>query len=123
MALKADQFHKVLARDALAPVYLLAGTPLLVLEASDALRARARELGYSERDVLEVGQHFDWNDLARAGAGMSLFATHRLIDLRLPTGRAGIEGAKAISAFCADPPPDVSLLITAMEWSRKHDAA
>lgn len=123
MALKADQFRKALARDALAPVYLLAGTPLLVLEASDALRARARELGYSERDALEVGQHFDWNDLARAGAGMSLFATHRLIDLRLPTGRAGIEGAKAISAFCADPPPDVSLLITAMEWSRKHDAA
>jgi DNA polymerase-3 subunit delta len=54
---------------------------------------------------------------------MSLFATRRLIDLRLPTGRPGIDGAKAINAFCADPPPDVTLLITAMEWSNKHDGA
>ena len=43
---------------------LLAGEQLLVLEAADALRAQARKLGYSEREVLEVGQHFDWNDLA-----------------------------------------------------------
>ncbi|HEV2679436.1 MAG TPA: DNA polymerase III subunit delta, partial [Rhodanobacter sp.] len=64
-----------------------------------------------------------WNDLARAAASMSLFATRRLIDLRLPTGRPGTEGAKAINAFCADPPPDVTLLITAMEWSSKHDGA
>jgi len=46
-----------------------------------------------------------------------------LIDLRLPSGRPGTEGAKAINAFCADPPPDVTLLITAMEWSNKHDGA
>jgi DNA polymerase-3 subunit delta len=54
---------------------------------------------------------------------MSLFASRRMIDLRLPAGRPGIEGAKAINAFCADPPPDVTLLITAMEWSNKHDGA
>jgi DNA polymerase-3 subunit delta len=54
---------------------------------------------------------------------MSLFASRRLIDLRLPTGRPGIDGAKAIGAFCADPPPDVTLLVTAMEWSNKHDGA
>ena len=123
MAMAVGQWQKALAADHLAPVYLLAGVPLLVLEAGDALRARAKVLGYDEREVLEVGQHFDWNDLARAAAGMSLFATRRLLDLRLPTGRAGIDGAKAITAFCADPPPDVTLLITALEWSNKHDAA
>ncbi|HET8763931.1 MAG TPA: DNA polymerase III subunit delta [Rhodanobacter sp.] len=117
------QFRKSLAADHLAPVYLLAGAELLVLEAADALRARARELGHAEREVLEVGAHFDWDNLARAAAGMSLFATHRLIDLRLPTGRPGVDGAKAITAYCADPPPDVTLLITAMEWSNKHDGA
>jgi DNA polymerase-3 subunit delta len=94
-----------------------------VLEAADALRAQARRLGYTEREVLEVGQHFDWDDVARAGASMSLFASRRLIDLRLPTGRPGVEGAKAITAFCANPPPDVTLLVTAMEWSSKHDGA
>lgn len=123
MPLSSSQWQKALSADRLAPVYLLAGEELLVLEAADALRAQAKKLGYSEREVLEAGQHFDWNDLARAGASMSLFATRRLIDLRLPTGRPGIEGAKAINAFCADPPPDVTLLVTAMEWSSKHDGA
>ncbi len=123
MPLNPAQWQKALAADRLAPVYLLAGEELLVLEAADALRAQARRLGYSEREVLDVGQHFDWDELARAAAGMSLFATRRLLDLRLPTGRPGVEGAKAINAFCADPPPDVTLLITAMEWSSKHDGA
>ncbi|MGN6327844.1 MAG: DNA polymerase III subunit delta [Rhodanobacter sp.] len=123
MPLGPGQWQKALKADRLDSVYMLAGEQLLVLEAADALRARARELGYGEREVFDVGQHFDWNDLARAGASMSLFASRRLIDLRLPTGRPGVEGAKAITAFCADPPPDVTLLITAMEWSSKHDGA
>ena len=123
MPLSPAQWQKALAGDALAPVYLLAGEELLVLEAADALRAQAKKLGYAEREVLEAGQHFDWDDVARASAGMSLFATRRLLDLRLPTGRPGVDGAKAINEFCADPPPDVTLLITAMEWSSKHDGA
>ncbi|WP_046971409.1 DNA polymerase III subunit delta [Dyella japonica] len=123
MPLNAMQWQKSLAADQLRPVYLLAGEELLVLEAADALRAQARKLGYAEREVLEVGNHFDWDDLARAAAGMSLFATRRLLDLRLPTGRPGTEGAKAINEFCANPPPDVTLLITAMDWSNKHEGA
>jgi hypothetical protein len=101
MPLNSSQWQKALAADSLSSVYLLAGEELLVLEAADALRAQARKLGYTERDVLDVGAHFDWDELARAGAGMSLFATRRLIDLRLPTGRPGTEGAKAITEFCA----------------------
>ncbi len=123
MPLNPAQWQKALADDRLKSVYLLAGEELLVLEAADALRAQARRLGYSEREVLDVSQHFDWDDLARAAAGMSLFATRRLLDLRLPTGRPGVEGAKAITAFCADPPPDVTLLISATEWSSKHEGA
>lgn len=123
MPLNAAQWQKALAGDSLRPVYLLAGEELLVLEAADALRAQARRLGYAEREVLDVGNHFDWDDLARSAAGMSLFASRRLLDLRLPTGRPGTEGAKAINEFCAKPPPDVTLLITATEWSSKHEGA
>jgi len=123
MPLAATQWQKALAADRLHPVYLLAGEELLVLEAADALRAQARRLGYSEREVLDVGAHFDWDELARAAAGMSLFASQRLLDLRLPTGRPGKEGSAAISEFCANPPPDATLLITASEWSNKHDGA
>src|SRR5215471_9319161 len=113
MPLSLPQFHKHLAGGELKPVYLLAGEEhLLLLEAADALRARARELGYAERDVLDAEGSFDWNDLAMASASMSLFATRRLIDLRLPSGKPGKEGGAAISEYCERPPPDTVLLIT-----------
>ena len=123
MALSAQQLDDHLAKaSALRPVYLIASAePLLLLEAVDGLRRRARALGYSERDVLDVESGFDWNDLARAGASMSLFATRRIIELRLPTGKAGTEGAAAITEYCANAPSDVVLIIQAMQWSKEHE--
>jgi DNA polymerase III subunit delta len=124
MAWTLDQFQAHLERDALKPVYLLAGEePLRQQEAADALRARSRELGYSEREILDVEANFDWNRLAGSASNLSLFATLRLIELRLPSGRPGIEGAKAITAWCQSPPPDTVLLITAGAWSSKHEGA
>ena len=53
MALTLPAFRNQLGAATLNPVYLLAGAEhLLVLEAADALRARARELGYSEREAV-----------------------------------------------------------------------
>src|SRR5690625_1411531 len=108
MPTRPDQWYRQLQGDRLAPVQLLAGEELLVLEAADALRARARELGYDEREVIDVEARFDWDNLARAAAGMSLFATRRLLDLRLPGGRPGKDGGAAIAAYCKDPPPATS---------------
>ncbi|HEU4665298.1 MAG TPA: DNA polymerase III subunit delta, partial [Dokdonella sp.] len=91
----------------LAPVYLIAGAePLLVQEAADAVRARAKELGYAEREVLDVEPGFDWNRLGDAARSMSLFASRRLIDLRLPSGRPGKDGGAALAEYCDAPPPD-----------------
>ncbi|HET8942820.1 MAG TPA: DNA polymerase III subunit delta [Rudaea sp.] len=124
MSTTIDQFNKQLSGSQLKAVYLLAGEEhLLLLEAADALRGRARELGYSEREVLDVESGFDWDALARAGASMSLFATQRLIDLRLPTGKPGKEGAAALIEYCAAPPVDTILLITCSQWSKKHEIA
>ncbi|MEO7065119.1 MAG: DNA polymerase III subunit delta, partial [Dokdonella sp.] len=55
-------FRKQLSSTDLKPVYLIAGAEhLLVIEAADALRVRAKELGYTEREVLDVEANFDWN--------------------------------------------------------------
>lgn len=116
--------RRQLAEAELKSVYLIAGAEhLVVLEAADALRARARELGYTERDVLDVDASFDWNRLADASRELSLFATRKLIDLRLPTGKPGREGSAAIVAYCESPPPDTILLITANDWSKSHEGA
>ncbi|TAN09030.1 MAG: DNA polymerase III subunit delta [Rhodanobacteraceae bacterium] len=124
MAAEFEAFVKSLARGELAPVYLLAGDePLQLLEAGDALRARARTLGFTEREVLDVEAHFDWDNLARSGANLSLFASRRLIELRLPTGKPDRDGAAAITGWCKAPAPDTVLFISAMQWSKKHEAA
>ncbi len=119
----AAQFASRIAKATeLKPVYLIAGEEhLLVIEAADALRGRARELGFSEREVHDVESGFDWNDLARSGAAMSLFASQRLIELRLPTGKPGTEGSEAIQEWCERAPSDCVLLITCMQWSKKQE--
>jgi len=121
MELRADRFERQLAGEPLRPVYLIAGDePLVVQECADALRARAREEGYGEREVFEAGADFDWNTLSMGMASLSLFASRRLFDLRLPTGKPGREGSEAIRAYCENPPPDTVLMISAQEWSKSH---
>lgn len=118
------RFHKQVASGELKPVYLIAGAdPLRVIEAADAVRVRARELGFSERSVLDVDTHFDWNRLAGEANALSLFASRRLVELRLPGGRPGREGAAALVEWCQAPPPDTLLLVTAQEWSGRHGGA
>jgi DNA polymerase-3 subunit delta len=124
MPARLSDLPKLLAAPDLKPVWLIAGSEhLLVLEAADRLRARARALGYIEREIFDVDARFDWNELAMSGAAMSLFASRRIIDVRMPTGRPGKEGSAAISAWCASLPAETILLITAQDWSKQHEGA
>lgn len=106
----------------LQPVYLIAGPETLrVLEAADAVRARARAEGISEREVFDAdGREFDWNLLDASFNAPSLFSPRRLVEVRMPSGKPGKDGAEVITRFCANPPPDVVLLITANDWSKAH---
>jgi DNA polymerase-3 subunit delta len=113
MQLKPEQLDGHL-RKQLAPVYFISGDePLRVMEAADAVRAAAREQGYSEREVLSVEAGFDWGRLDAAAGSMSLFAKRRLIDLRLPGGKPGDAGGKALRAWAGQLPEDTLLLVTA----------
>ncbi len=113
MILAADRLEAQLA-GGLSPIYLITGDdPLLTGEALDAVRARARADGYTDRTVFQVDRYFDWNELGAASSAMSLFAERQLIELRLPTGKPGDAGGKALRAYAASPSPDAVLLIAA----------
>ena len=122
MELRPEQLATQAATQPLAPVYLIAGPELLrVIEAADAVRAKARAEGIGEREVFDAdGRDFDWGQLASSFNAPSLFSSRRLLEVRLPSGKPGKEGAQVISDFCAQPPADVVLLITAGEWSKSH---
>ena len=112
LQVRADQLDAHLARN-LAALYVVHGDePLLSLEAADAIRARARTEGYSERDVHLVERGYDWSRLAASAASLSLFATRRIIELRVPSGKPGADGAEAIGAYCARLPEDTLTLVT-----------
>jgi len=111
-ALRLEQLEAHLARE-MRPLYTIHGDePLLSLEAADAIRARARSNGFSERTVLTAERGFDWNSLEASAASLSLFGDRRLIELRISSGKPGADGARAIEAFCARLPPDTLALVT-----------
>jgi len=106
LAVRADSLDAQLARG-LAALYVVHGDePLLALEAADAIRAKARAEGYTERDVHLVERGYDWSRLAASAA------TRRIIELRLPSGKPGTDGAEAIGAYCARLPEDTLTLVT-----------
>jgi len=82
-------------------VYLVSGDePLLVQECCDQIRLKAREQGCSEREVIDGGvSGFNWQDILHSASSMSLFADRKLIELRLPSGKPGAEGSRALCEY------------------------
>jgi DNA polymerase-3 subunit delta len=111
MRLSTAQLPQQLARG-LSSLYTIHGDePLLALEAADRLRARARADGYSEREVLTAEQHFDWSQLRMSGQSQSLFASRRVLELRIPSGKPGSEGSQALQDLCARLPTETITLV------------
>jgi DNA polymerase-3 subunit delta len=107
-----------------APIWLVFGDePLLVAEATDAIRARARELGYTERVLLAVQAGFDWHALTQAGASLSLFGGRQLIELRLMSAKLTEAGAQALLRYAGAPPATSTLLITAPKLEARAQKA
>ncbi len=113
MRLKPDQMAAALQKN-LAPVYFISGDePLQLGEMADAVRAAARKAGYDNREVLVADAGFSWHELMESAGSLSIFADKKIIDLRLPTGTPGTDGAKALVTYCERLPEDTLLLITA----------
>ncbi len=113
MRVRPHELSTHLQRQGIAPIYLISGDePLQMNETADTVRSLARQQGYSEREVLEADARFDWNILTAEANSLSLFAEKRIIDLRIPSGKPGREGGKALAEYAARPPEDTLLLVT-----------
>src|SRR6185437_10614794 len=92
----------------LLPAYLISGDePLLSGEAADALRARARAAGFSEREVHFIERNTDWDEVRAAAGNLSLFGARRLLEIRLASARVGTAGNAALVALLQAPDPDL----------------
>ena len=122
MKLFAERLPDQLARQ-LAPVYLIAGPErLIVEEAADQVRKVCRQQQIDERIRLTADRSFKWNELGQSTETGSLFASRRLVELRLPTGKPGAEGGKVIRKWIEEQHDDV-LLIICDQWEMSQERA
>jgi DNA polymerase-3 subunit delta len=113
MRIKPEQLSAALQKR-LMPVYFISGDePLQLGEMADAVRKAARKAGFENREIISAETGFEWNQLAFSADSLSIFADKKIIDLRLPSGTPGTDGAKALIAYCERLPEDTLLLITA----------
>jgi DNA polymerase-3 subunit delta len=105
----------------LSPLYAVHGAEaLLALEAGDAIRAAARKSGCAEREVFSAEPGADWSKVGASAANLSLFSTRKLLEVRIPSGKPGAEGGKALEALCARLPEDtvVLVMLPELEWQQ-----
>ena len=90
-----------------APVYLLSSDePLLLRDWLDETRNSMKQQGFEDIQTHSADTGFDWNELLYESDALSLFADKKCRIVRIPNGKPGQQGARAIQTLCEDPPPD-----------------
>ncbi|MFK7816139.1 MAG: DNA polymerase III subunit delta [Gammaproteobacteria bacterium] len=111
MQIRFSHLKDKLSKSSVFPLLVSGDEPYQHMLACDMFRARVKELGFAERKILTVEAGFDWSELAHEQSNMSLFGERTLIDLRIPNGKPGVAGSKAIINFIKNLHADVALLI------------
>ncbi len=118
MQIRFSQLKDYLSRSSIS-VFLISGDePYQHMLAADMFRGYTKNLGFTERKILTAEAGFDWSEFEFAKNNMSLFDERILIDLRMPTGKPGPKGSKAIVNFINDLHKDVMLLVQAPRLDR-----
>ena len=114
MKLTADNLSRQLA-ERLLPVYLVSGDePLLVSEALDAIRARALASGFDEREQVFIDRSAAvWEHAFAATQSRSLFASRRILEVRMANAKPGFGAATLLKLIAAAGDELLLLIVTA----------
>lgn len=126
MKVKAEQLatHLQRANEAL-PIYLVTGDEALLHgEAADTIRARLRELDFTERELMHVDAQFNWDQVFESANSLSLFAERKIVELRLGGQKIAKATSDLLQRYLENPAPDTVLLILAdkMDSNAKKSA-
>jgi DNA polymerase-3 subunit delta len=119
MAISSEDLPRHLS-SGLKPLYVVFGDALLLaIEAADSIRGAARAAGYTERETFIAEQHFKWGELRNSAQSLSLFSSRKVIDLRIPSGKPGVEGGKALQDYCTNLSQDTLTLVSLpkLDWT------
>lgn len=111
MKIRQDQLPQHL-NNGLSGTYLVSGDePLLVMEACQRIRDVAKQAGFDERQVFHAEAGFDWASLADEANAMSLFASQRLLEVRINNGKPSDKGAVLKQIIAAKNPDNILLIV------------
>lgn len=112
MQLSASQLSSYLQQHGLPPLLAIFGdTPLLIDDSLQVVRQYAKQHGVDEREYHRQDASFDWRMLSQSSNNLSLFSSHRLIELELPDAKPGRDGAEALRNYAEQPLADQTLVI------------
>ncbi len=119
MKLTSDNLSRQLA-ERLMPVYLISSDePLLAGEALDAIHRRAAALGYTEREQVFIERSSTvWQQALEAVQSRSLFASRRILEIRMASGKPG-HGAASLLKLIAAAGEEILLLIVTGRLDRE----
>ena len=119
MKLNQKAFRSRIAKQ-LDNCYLFFGPePFLLEEESKSLRETARDRGVDHIMRVTAGIDLDWNELYQSSRSTSLFATRRMIEISLPTGKPGLLGSKMLTSLVDDQRDDIIIVVLAGRIDRQ----
>jgi DNA polymerase-3 subunit delta len=122
MKIAHQQVEQHLAKK-LAPIYLISGDELLLIQETVLLiREAARKAGFTERTSLSVEAGSDWSKQLHAEAhSLSLFATKRIVELHLAGTKPTAATGKVLKEIAANPIADTILIISTNKLDSKTE--
>lgn len=100
-----------------AVTWIASDEALLRQEAADAVRACARDIGFEERTVFHAERGFKLESLLAHTQALSLFASRKLLELRIP-GKPGKELGEGLASAAQSLNEDTRLLVTSPRLER-----
>jgi DNA polymerase-3 subunit delta len=112
MKINLNQLKKNL-QNGLQPLYIITGDePLLIDETCQYLRKVAKKNDFNERQSYTVTGRFKWDAVFSESQALSLFSEKKIIELHIPTGKPGRDGAAQLVELSSALNQDTMLIIT-----------
>jgi DNA polymerase-3 subunit delta len=124
MQVSANALIKHLSSSPSPVVVIVGDEPLAKAECLDSVRQYGRKLGAEERTSLIVERQFNWQSVTQFNQHLSLFSSYRILEIHIPSGKPGLDGAKMLAEIATQPVSDTLTIITlpALERDSKNSA-
>lgn len=119
MQCRYEQLHQQLNDSILAPIYLISGEEIVLMQAAcNAIRLAAKKAGFTDRHVFYGDTHFNGATLNAYMNNYGLFSDKQLIELHLLPGYSETL-TQTLIPYAKNPSPNQLLLIMAGKMDRR----